>query len=100
MIGAAPGRTIRGPSIGLAAPIRPRSPNPASPEPCAGWRNLRASWRKDFTDKGPSETEGIPKHHGVGAGRKPPMFLKPGNVMRLGITGLGEQRQEVVAYPG
>jgi len=37
---------------------------------------------------------------GVGAGQKPPVFLKPGNVMRLGITGLGEQRQEVVAYPG
>ena len=35
---------------------------------------------------------------GVGAGIKPePMFLKPGNVMRLGIDGLGEQRQEVVA---
>ena len=35
---------------------------------------------------------------GVGAGIKPePIFLKPGNVMRLGIDGLGEQRQEVVA---
>jgi ureidoglycolate lyase len=35
---------------------------------------------------------------GVGAGIKPePVFLKPGNVMRLGIDGLGEQRQEVVA---
>jgi ureidoglycolate lyase len=35
---------------------------------------------------------------GVGMGVKPePVFLKPGNVMRLGIEGLGEQRQEVVA---
>jgi ureidoglycolate lyase len=35
---------------------------------------------------------------GVGAGIKPnPVFLKPGNVMRVGIEGLGEQRQEVVA---
>ena len=34
---------------------------------------------------------------GVGAGRKPPVFLKPGDVMRLGVEGLGEQRQEVVA---
>jgi ureidoglycolate lyase len=33
---------------------------------------------------------------GVGSGVKPdPVFLKPGNVMRLGISGLGEQRQEV-----
>lgn len=35
---------------------------------------------------------------GVGAGMKPPRFLKPGDVMRLGIDGLGEQRQNLVAY--
>ena len=35
---------------------------------------------------------------GVGLGRKPPRFLKPGDVMRLGVDGLGEQRQRVVAY--
>ena len=33
---------------------------------------------------------------GVGAGVKPnPVFLKAGNVMRVGIEGLGEQRSEV-----
>ena len=35
---------------------------------------------------------------GVGFGQKPPVYLRPGNVMRLGIDGLGEQRQEVVAW--
>ena len=36
-----------------------------------------------------------------GLGMKPdPVFLKPGDVMNLGIQGLGEQRQDVVAYPG
>lgn len=35
---------------------------------------------------------------GVGLGRKPtPVFLKPGDVMMLGIQGLGEQRQRVIA---
>jgi 2-keto-4-pentenoate hydratase/2-oxohepta-3-ene-1,7-dioic acid hydratase in catechol pathway len=35
---------------------------------------------------------------GVGLGIKPsPVFLKPGDVMTLGIQGLGEQRQKVVA---
>jgi len=29
---------------------------------------------------------------GVGLGQKPPRFLQPGDVMRLGATGLGEQR--------
>ena len=38
---------------------------------------------------------------GVGLGIKPnPVFLKPGDVMTLGIKGLGEQRQKVVAFPG
>ena len=36
---------------------------------------------------------------GVGLGIKPnPVFLKPGDVMTLGIRGLGEQKQKVVAY--
>src|SRR5258708_4782209 len=36
---------------------------------------------------------------GVGLGIKPtPVFLKPGDVMRLTIAGLGEQKQRVVAY--
>jgi ureidoglycolate lyase len=34
---------------------------------------------------------------GVGLGIKPtPQFLKPGDVMELGIDGLGTQRQQVV----
>ncbi len=38
---------------------------------------------------------------GVGLGMKPnPVFLKPGDVMTLGIHGLGEQKQKVVAYSG
>ena len=36
---------------------------------------------------------------GVGLGMKPPRFLKPGETMRLTVTGLGEQRQRVVAFP-
>ena len=35
---------------------------------------------------------------GVGLGRTPPMFLKPGDVIDLGVEGLGEQRQEVKAW--
>lgn len=33
---------------------------------------------------------------GVGMGSKPPQYLKEGDVVELGITGLGRQRQEVV----
>ena len=42
-------------------------------------------------------TTGTPP--GVGMGIKPaPVFLKPGDVMRLGIAGLGEQQQTVHAW--
>ncbi|WHZ20363.1 MAG: 2,4-diketo-3-deoxy-L-fuconate hydrolase [Rhodanobacteraceae bacterium] len=34
---------------------------------------------------------------GVGLGQKPPVYLKAGDVMELGIDGLGAQRQRVVA---
>jgi 2-keto-4-pentenoate hydratase/2-oxohepta-3-ene-1,7-dioic acid hydratase in catechol pathway len=35
---------------------------------------------------------------GVGMGRDPQIFLKPGDKVTAGITGLGEQSQEVVAW--
>jgi 2,4-didehydro-3-deoxy-L-rhamnonate hydrolase len=41
-------------------------------------------------------TTGTPP--GVGMGKKPPRYLKPGEVMTLGIAGLGEQRQTCVAW--
>ncbi len=39
-------------------------------------------------------TTGTPP--GVGHGKKPPVYLRDGNVVRLGVEGLGEQRQQVV----
>ena len=41
-------------------------------------------------------TTGTPP--GVGLGMKPPVYLKKGDVMTLGIEGLGEQRQVVVQF--
>ena len=41
-------------------------------------------------------TTGTPP--GVGLGMKPPLYLKKGDVMTLGIEGLGEQRQIVVPF--
>jgi 2-keto-4-pentenoate hydratase/2-oxohepta-3-ene-1,7-dioic acid hydratase in catechol pathway len=46
-------------------------------------------------DPGDIITTGTPP--GVGLGMKPPVFLKNGDVMHLGIAGLGEQTQKVVA---
>lgn len=36
--------------------------------------------------------------HGVGLGFKPPIYLKEGDVMELGIDGLGIQKQKAVNY--
>ena len=33
---------------------------------------------------------------GVGMGMSPPQYLKPGDVVELGIDGLGESRQQVL----
>jgi 2-keto-4-pentenoate hydratase/2-oxohepta-3-ene-1,7-dioic acid hydratase in catechol pathway len=36
---------------------------------------------------------------GVGLGRKPPLYLKPGDRMTASVEGLGQQNQRVVASP-
>jgi len=43
-------------------------------------------------------TTGTPP--GVGLGMKPPVYLKVGDVITLGIDGLGKQCQRVIAYGG
>jgi len=37
---------------------------------------------------------------GIGMGQQPPVFLRPGNRVRLGIHTLGEQSQLVTATDG
>jgi 2-keto-4-pentenoate hydratase/2-oxohepta-3-ene-1,7-dioic acid hydratase in catechol pathway len=43
-------------------------------------------------------TTGTPP--GVALGMKPPVWLKPGDIVTLGVQGLGEQRQRVVPFRG
>ncbi|MGB6846565.1 MAG: fumarylacetoacetate hydrolase family protein, partial [Candidatus Acidiferrales bacterium] len=37
---------------------------------------------------------------GVGLGMKPPQYLRAGDVVELGVDGLGQSRQEVIAWKG
>ncbi len=54
---------------------------------------------KMVLEPGDVVTTGTPP--GVGSGKKPnPIFLKPGDVMELGVEKLGKQKQKVVAYGG
>lgn len=58
------------------------------------------SYMSQFMELVPGDviTTGTPP--GVGLGMKPPRFLKAGDVMRVGIEGLGEQKQLVTAWQG
>ena len=37
---------------------------------------------------------------GVGLGMNPQVYVKPGDIMELGIDGLGTSKQKAVAYAG
>ena len=55
------------------------------------------SYLSQFTSLQPGDVVCTGTPPGVGLGQKPPRFLKAGDVMTLGIDGLGEQRSEVKA---
>jgi 2-keto-4-pentenoate hydratase/2-oxohepta-3-ene-1,7-dioic acid hydratase in catechol pathway len=56
------------------------------------------SYVSQFMSLSPGDiiTTGTPP--GVGMGRKPPVFLKAGDTVELGITGLGRQIQRIVPF--
>lgn len=54
------------------------------------------SYLSQFMSLQPGDVIATGTPPGVGAGMKPPTFLQTGQVMRLGIAGLGEQQQRLV----
>ena len=59
--------------------------------------NFLVSYLSQFMSLQPGDIISTGTPPGVGMGKKPQVFLKPGDVMRLGIEGLGEQKQMTVA---
>jgi 2-keto-4-pentenoate hydratase/2-oxohepta-3-ene-1,7-dioic acid hydratase in catechol pathway len=55
------------------------------------------SYLSQFMTLHPGDVISTGTPSGVGMSRKPPVFLRPGQTVRLGVDGLGEQRQRVVA---
>ena len=53
-------------------------------------------WNKNSLQPGDVISTGTPA--GVGLGRSPPVWLREGDVVSLGISGLGSQRQRVVRF--
>ena len=59
--------------------------------------NFLISYLSRFMSLQPGDIISTGTPPGVGMGMKPQVFLKPGDVMKLGIEGLGEQTQKTVA---
>ena len=59
--------------------------------------NFLVSYLSQFMSLQPGDIISTGTPPGVGMGMKPQVFLKPGDVMCLGIEGLGEQKQTTVA---
>lgn len=55
------------------------------------------SYLSEFMSLQPGDVISTGTPPGVGLGQKPPIYLKAGQEMHLGITGLGEQTQKVIA---
>jgi 2-keto-4-pentenoate hydratase/2-oxohepta-3-ene-1,7-dioic acid hydratase in catechol pathway len=56
------------------------------------------SYLSDFMSLLPGDIISTGTPPGVGMGQKPPIFLRAGQRIRLGVDGLGEQQQRTVAY--
>jgi 2-keto-4-pentenoate hydratase/2-oxohepta-3-ene-1,7-dioic acid hydratase in catechol pathway len=56
------------------------------------------SYLSQFMSLQPGDVISTGTPPGVGLGRKPPTYLNEGDVMELGIEGLGAQRQVVIPY--
>jgi 2,4-diketo-3-deoxy-L-fuconate hydrolase len=56
------------------------------------------SYVSEFMTLLPGDLIGTGTPAGVGLGRKPPSYLQPGDLVSLGIDGLGESSQKVVAW--
>ena len=59
--------------------------------------NFLVSYLSQFMSLQPGDIISTGTPPGVGMGKKPPLYLKPGDTMKLGIEGLGEQYHKTVS---
>jgi len=59
--------------------------------------NFLISYLSQFMSLQPGDIISTGTPPGVGQGMQPPVFLKQGDVIRLGVEGLGEQNQKIIS---
>jgi len=59
--------------------------------------NFIVSYISQFMSLQPGDIISTGTPPGVGMGMKPQVFLKPGDIMELGIEGMGKQKQKTVS---
>lgn len=113
------GQWTKGKSCDTFGPIGPWLVTPdeiADPQRLAMWLEVDGTRRQDgstetmvfgvahlvsylsqFMSLQPGDVISTGTPPGVGMGQKPPVYLEPGQTVRLGIEGLGEQKQRVEA---
>ena len=57
------------------------------------------SYLRQFMSMNPGDVILTGTSPGVGMGQKPQQYLRPDDIVELGIAGLGQQRQDVIAGP-
>ncbi|MDF1824441.1 MAG: fumarylacetoacetate hydrolase family protein [Verrucomicrobiales bacterium] len=115
------GQWVKGKSCDTFAPIGPfmaTADEISDPENLAMWLTVNGEKKQDgnssklifgiahlvsylsrFMSLEPGDIISTGTPPGVGMGFKPPQFMKPGDVVELGIEGLGQSRQVAVACP-
>jgi 2,4-didehydro-3-deoxy-L-rhamnonate hydrolase len=114
------GQWVKGKSADTFAPLGPFLATPDEiPDPCnlKMWLKVNGELRQnsstcnlifdiatlvsylsEFMTLLPGDVISTGTPPGVGLGMKPPQYLRPGDVVEPGIEGLGESRQQIVAY--
>jgi 2-keto-4-pentenoate hydratase/2-oxohepta-3-ene-1,7-dioic acid hydratase in catechol pathway len=113
------GTTTKGKSADTFGPVGPWLVTPdevADPQALGLWTTVNGQLRQDgrtanmvftvrflvayvtrFMSLQPGDVISTGTPAGVGHGQRPPRYLQPGDVVEMGITGLGTQRHQVVA---
>lgn len=116
------GQWVKGKSFDTFAPLGPwlvTQDEVPDPQSLALWLEIDGQRRQDgntadmifgirhlvayisqFMSLQPGDVIGTGTPSGVGMGQNPPVYLRPGQSIRAGVAGLGEQHQQVVAASG